>query len=648
MSSVEHRVKPGDRQEDREGASDPHCDKGGLRTRQERHQDAAEDASAVQGEARQQVESAEHHVHPQEIPEGVFQPPILNRQKRERREPDSCQEKAHQGPRKSREELLPGLARERDQRGAAAEERNGDVPSAEAERTGGQGVSEFVQDDRKREEQRFGDAVHHVPRRRHEDQQEEREGDVDVDRNPEGVAQAELGQVDDHWELGVGRWRLEVAGWRSGWFDGFEDGVAATIDDFDLGEVFPLDRLESGRVLANRIADAARLERPPRRLKEDVGDAIVAVVRRISRENIERPVHARRRAAVRKDHLGGNSEVLRIELRGLHRAGVGIDGDEFDERGVWVVWLFGCLAAESRGDEEADQAAAASHVQKLDTGCWLLAAGCCFAAEVVSHDLGQRESAFVLAAVAEAAGEGGERELRSAGDGSRPCRGKVADALGVVLDLVEKVVAVAFLAFEVHDEAGRTHLAADQLRAFLEEVEREFARHQLGAGLEPDHVPRAFGKMRRANRLRVMDLLDRVPVVYVEGMAGDVGRQPRRRGRFSVTALLEQGGGAIAYKERLHGQIVSAAFCRRLRVLSLPRSWSISKRPMPSPRPETATRIGCTQFPMPLPCESPFTSSSSAGAIQSATAENRATRSRSVALTPSFRRRFSTAFSSNS
>ena len=58
--------------------------------------------------------------------------------------------------------------------------------------------------------------------------------------------------------------------------------------------------------------------------------------------------------------------------------------------------------------------------------------------------------------------------------------------------------------------------------------------------------------------------------------------------------------GAIGYTFRYRAKR-SAADRKRVTVRVLPRSSSISKRPGPSMRPETATRIGCTHGPMPLP-----------------------------------------------
>ena len=144
--------------------------------------------------------------------------------------------------------------------------------------------------------------------------------------------------------------------------------------------------------------------------------------------------------------------------------------------------------------------------------------------------------------MAEAAGVAREHQPSSARDARGPFRPEGAHAVRIVLDLVQQVVPVALASHEVQLE-----LRGLQEVYLLQEVERELAGHDLGARPELDYVPRPLGEVRRADALRVPDLLYGVTVVDVEHMARDVSfEKPRVKiGRLVSNEQSLHSGGII-------------------------------------------------------------------------------------------------------
>ena len=137
-------MKSRETEKNREHAADPHRDESRLGARKERAKDAAEDAPAVKGEAREKVEAAKHEVEPHEIHKRKPEPVVLDREEEKREKPNSREGKRYKRPRERGEKLLPRLAREGNKRGTAAKKRNRDVGRAIAKEPRRQGVAKLV------------------------------------------------------------------------------------------------------------------------------------------------------------------------------------------------------------------------------------------------------------------------------------------------------------------------------------------------------------------------------------------------------------------------------------------------------------------------------------------------------------------------
>ena len=121
--------------------------------------------------------------------------------------------------------------------------------------------------------------------------------------------------------------------------------------------------------------------------------------------------------------------------------------------------------------------------------------------------------------MAEAAGIREEFERRTSRNGSLPARREVADARRVVRDLREKRVLVAFASLEDNFQpAGlplRSGCPSRQQMVRVELVVPKRACLLLGSGPARYAFLVWVRKMRRADGLEVMRLLDCVAIVYV-------------------------------------------------------------------------------------------------------------------------------------
>ena len=151
--------------------------------------------------------------------------------------------------------------------------------------------------------------------------------------------------------------------------------------------------------------------------------------------------------------------------------------------------------------------------------------------------------------MAEASGEARQRQSRAAGNACLPSGGKVAHAARIVLDFRNEIVSVALAAVEIQLEA----LWAKKMY-LLKQIERKLAGHQLRAGLELYEIPVALRQVRRTHGLHAGEgLFNRVAVVYVERVAGDLAVKPRSGAPFATSVFFEQILDLVSYKQRFHG-----------------------------------------------------------------------------------------------